>query len=126
MWWQIFKRFWHCDKTNLIFQTKFDVDMPDKNYTAKICKTIKLDDLYFSVYISKCWYTDRYSVYGYSIKFNDEEICIYGIKYLILFSLIEIVINYYNWKKEIIKKINQKKEYKKRLKEITNKIKEGE
>ena len=46
MWWQIFKRFWHCDKTNLIFQTKFDVDMPDKNYTAKICKTIKLDDLY--------------------------------------------------------------------------------
>ena len=27
---------------------------------------------------------------------------------------------------EIIKKINQKKEYKKRLKEITNKIKEGE
>lgn len=83
--------------------------MPDTKYTAEICNTIKLDDLYFSVYISKCWYTDGYSVYGYSIKFNDEEICIYGIKYLILFSLIEIVINYYNWKKEIIKKINQKK-----------------
>lgn len=126
MWWQIFKRFWHCDKTKLSIQTQFKADIPDTKYTAEICNTIKLDDLYFSVYISKCWYTDGYSVYGYSIKFNDEEICIYGIKYLILFSLIEIVINYYNWKKEIIKKINQKKEYKKRLKEITNKIKEGE
>lgn len=124
MWWQIFKRLWHCDKTKLSFQTKFDVDMPDKNYTAEICNTINLDDLYFSIYTSKSLYTDGYVIYGYSVKFNDEEICIYGIKYEILFALIESVIDYYTWKKEIIEMNNQKKEYKKRLKEITNKIKE--